>query len=133
MSPRVNLADEALSQLPSNKTITASSQRGAIPIHDDPDTVRARKSARDLASRIGYSRTDLTMIATAVSEITRNIVRFAGSGELVIELLETPHPGVRVVARDTGPGLPDVQRALAVGYSTYNELGRTARCAPADG
>ena len=99
------------------------SNQARIPIHADPDIVRARKSARDLASRIGFSRTDLTMIATAVSEIARNIVRFAGNGELVIELLDDPRPGVRVVARDTGPGIPDIQRALADGYSTYNGLG----------
>ena len=94
-----------------------------VPIHGDPDIVRARKSARELASRIGFSRTELTVIATAVSEIARNIVRFAGSGEVVMELLDTPRPGVRVVARDTGPGIPDIQRALADGYSTYNGLG----------
>ena len=105
-----------------------------IPIQGDPDIVRARRSARDLASRVGFSRTDLTMIATAVSEIARNIVRFAGNGELVIELLDSPRPGVRMVARDTGPGMADVERALADGYSTYKGLGtRTARRPPADG
>lgn len=94
-----------------------------IPIHGDPDIVRARQAARELASRVGFSPTDLTAIATAVSEIARNIVRFAGSGELVIELLDDPRPGLRMVARDTGPGIPDVQRALADGYSTYKGLG----------
>ena len=100
-----------------------SDDEARIAIQGDPDIVRARKAARDLASRLGFSRTDLTMIATAVSEIARNIVRFAGNGELVIELLDTPRPGVRVVARDTGPGIPDVERALADGYSTYQGLG----------
>ncbi len=94
-----------------------------IPIQDDPDIVRARRSARDLASRVGFSRTDLTMIATAVSEIARNIVRFAGNGELVIELLDSPRVGVRIVARDTGPGISDIARALTDGYSTYQGLG----------
>ena len=70
-----------------------SDNEARIPIHGDPDIVRARKAARDLASRIGFSRTDLTMIATAVSEIARNIVRFAGNGELVIELLDSPASG----------------------------------------
>ena len=100
-----------------------SDDEARIPIHGDPDIVKARKAARELASRVGFSPTDLTVISTAVSEIARNIVRFAGNGELVIELLETPHAGVRVVARDTGPGIPDVQRALADGYSTYKGLG----------
>jgi len=100
-----------------------SNDEARIPIQADPDIVRARKSARELASRIGFSATDLTMIATAVSEIARNIVRFAGNGEVVIELLDSPRPGVRVTARDTGPGIPDVARALADGYSTYHGLG----------
>jgi serine/threonine-protein kinase RsbT len=94
-----------------------------VRIHTDPDIVLARKSARELASRLGFSRTDLTLISTAVSEIARNIVRFAGDGEICIELLDQPRPGVRVVARDTGPGIEDVERALADGYSTYHGLG----------
>ena len=94
-----------------------------IRIQHDADVVRARKSARELASTLGFSPTDLTLIATAVSEITRNIVRFASNGQVHIELLDEPRPGIRIVARDTGPGIPDVDQALADGYSTYNGLG----------
>ena len=94
-----------------------------IRIQHDADVVRARKSAREMASKLDFSRTDLTLIATAVSEIARNIVRFAGNGELYIELLDQPRPGIRLVARDTGPGIPDVDQAFADGYSTYNGLG----------
>jgi len=71
----------------------------------------------------GFSSTDLTILATAVSEVTRNIVRFAGTGEVVIELVETPRRGLRVVARDTGPGIPDLEQALTDGYSTCEGLG----------
>ena len=94
-----------------------------IPIHADGDIVAARQAGRELAARLGFSRTDLTLIATAVSEVARNIVRFADSGEIVIELVEQPRKGVRVLARDAGPGIPDVEKALADGYSTYNGLG----------
>jgi len=94
-----------------------------VRIQSDPDVVAARKAARELASRLNFSRTELTVIATAVSEIARNIVRFAGRGEVALELLEQPRPGLRVVARDTGPGIPDVERALTDGYSTYHGLG----------
>jgi serine/threonine-protein kinase RsbT len=95
-----------------------------IPVDGDGDVVAARQAARELAARLGcFSRTDLTLIATAVSEVTRNIVKFAGSGEVVVEVLEEPRTGVRVTARDTGPGIPDVERALQDGYSTYAGLG----------
>jgi RNA polymerase sigma factor (sigma-70 family) len=95
----------------------------SIPIASDADIVAARQAARELASRLGFGRTDLTLIATAVSEVARNIVRFAGSGEVVVELLDQPRRGVQVVARDTGPGIADVADALRDGYSTYHGLG----------
>ncbi|GAA2096251.1 hypothetical protein GCM10009841_07930 [Microlunatus panaciterrae] len=94
-----------------------------IRIRSDADIVLARQGARELAARLEFSRTELTVIATAVSEIARNIVRFAGQGEILVELLENPRPGVRVVARDTGPGIEDVDQAMAQGYSTYHGLG----------
>ncbi len=94
-----------------------------IPVRDDRDVVLARQGVRELATRIGFSRTDLTVIATAVSEVARNIVRFADAGELVAGLLEAPYPGIRIVARDAGPGIGDVEQALSDGYSTYHGLG----------
>lgn len=93
------------------------------PIVSDADVVRVRQAARQLASRQGFSGTDLTILATAVSEVARNIVRFAGKGEIVIELIESPRRGVRIVARDTGPGIEDVEQALTDGFSTYDGLG----------
>lgn len=94
-----------------------------IPISGDADVVRARQAARELASRAGLSATDLTVLATAVSEVTRNIVRFAGEGEVVVELVDTPRRGIRVTALDSGPGIEDVQEALRDGYSTCDGLG----------
>jgi RNA polymerase sigma factor (sigma-70 family) len=94
-----------------------------VAIRSDADIVAARQAARELADRLGFGRTDLTLIATAVSEVARNIVRFAGEGEIVVEILEQPRSGVQVVARDTGPGIADVEQALTDGYSTYAGLG----------
>jgi len=94
-----------------------------ISIRADSDVVLARQAARDLAERVGFARTDLTVIATAVSEVTRNIVRFAGSGEIMVEMIEGPRRGIQVVARDAGPGIADVERAMSDGYSTYHGLG----------
>ena len=94
-----------------------------IAIRTDADIVAARQAARQLAARLGFSRTDLTILATAVSEVARNIVRFAGAGEVVIELIDGPRKGVQIVARDAGPGILDVDLALTDGYSTYDGLG----------
>jgi serine/threonine-protein kinase RsbT len=94
-----------------------------ITIAGDPDIVTARQAAREMAVRAGFSGTELTLLATAVSEVARNIVRFADHGTITVELLREPRPGIRVVARDTGPGIPDVEQALADGYSTDEGLG----------
>ncbi|KRE44211.1 serine/threonine protein kinase [Knoellia sp. Soil729] len=94
-----------------------------VPIGADPDIVSARQAARELAVRAGFVGADLTMLATAVSEVARNIVRFAESGEVSIELLARPRAGIRVIARDTGPGISDIDRALQDGFSTYDGLG----------
>ena len=94
-----------------------------IGIGADADIVAARQAAREMAARVGFSGTDLTIIATAVSEVARNIVRFAGHGEVTLELLQEPRPGLLVVARDSGPGIADVQQAVQDGYSTYQGLG----------
>jgi RNA polymerase sigma factor (sigma-70 family) len=112
-----DLSEPLLERSPDADTIVT------VRIESDPDIVAARRAAREMASRIGFSRTDLTLVATAVSEIARNIVRFASRGEIVVELVDGPRSGVRVVARDTGPGIADVERALTDGYSTYHGLG----------
>jgi RNA polymerase sigma factor (sigma-70 family) len=94
-----------------------------IPMTSDSDIVKARQAARELAARLDFPAIELTLIATAVSEIARNIVRFAGVGEVVVELLDHPRRGVRVTARDAGPGIADVEQAMEDGYSTYAGLG----------
>ena len=94
-----------------------------LRIRTDSDIVVARQAVRDIAARLGFTATELTMIATAVSEVARNIVRFASAGEIIIQTLSIPRSGVRVVAVDTGPGIPDVEQVLADGYSTYRGLG----------
>jgi serine/threonine-protein kinase RsbT len=94
-----------------------------VPITADADIVAARAAARELAARVGFGGTDLTIIATAVSEVSRNIVRFAGHGEVALEVIREPRRGLLVVARDSGPGIPDLDQAMRDGYSTYQGLG----------
>jgi anti-sigma regulatory factor (Ser/Thr protein kinase) len=95
-----------------------------IPIGADADVVAARRRGRELAAGAGFSATELTIIATAISEIARNIVMFASHGEVVISLVgEDSRQGVSVVARDVGPGIVDLERALQDGYSGYGGMG----------
>ena len=95
-----------------------------VEIAADADIVQARGAGRAIAARLGFSRTDATLIATAISEIGRNILVHAGAGEVSIaETGKDQLVGIEVVARDRGPGIADVERALSEGYATGNGLG----------
>ncbi|MDQ3981017.1 MAG: anti-sigma regulatory factor [Actinomycetota bacterium] len=95
-----------------------------VPIAGDGDIVTARTRAKEMAHTLGFSRTDQTVVAAAVSEIARNILTYAGRGKIVLSPLRGDGGwGLMVVARDEGPGIPDVARALTDGYSTSGSLG----------
>jgi serine/threonine-protein kinase RsbT len=95
-----------------------------VPVAVDADVVIARQKGREVAARAGFDATELTVIATAISELARNIVKFAVRGHVVIRVLdEDGRRGVRIVARDAGPGIPDLEAALRDGFSTYQGLG----------
>ena len=95
-----------------------------VQITKDADVVTARQLGRATAARVGFSATDLTLVATAISEIARNIVRFADRGDIVVAAVEEAgRRGVTIVARDHGPGIADVEEALRDGYSTDEGLG----------
>lgn len=96
----------------------------AIPIVRDMDVVTARLAARALASRVGFTGTDLVLIASVVSEVARNIVAYAGPGEVVLSVVQSrSRLGLQVIARDQGPGIADLSRALEKGFSTSRSLG----------
>ena len=120
-SPRPHPVMDAGASQPSHLEMPDDTVRTTI--RGASDILLARTIARRLASRLLFSSTDLTCIATAVSEVARNILRFADDGEVVVELLHHPRPGVRVVARDHGPGITVLHLALTDGYSTCDGLG----------
>lgn len=99
--------------------------KAVIPIRTVMDIVTARQHGRELAMETGFSQTESTLIATIISELARNIVLYAQSGEIVLEKMASgaSHRGVVIISRDNGPGIPDVQRALVGGYSTSGGLG----------
>jgi serine/threonine-protein kinase RsbT len=95
-----------------------------IPIINEVDVVTARASGRKMAIDIGFSTTDATVVATAISEVARNIIQHAGRGEIQLKAVHSNgKKGLLIIARDEGPGIKDLARAMQQGYSTTNSLG----------
>lgn len=95
-----------------------------VAITTDADLVTARAEGRAMAERLGFPRPDPTLIATAISEVARNIVVHAGRGQIVLEPFDEPDRyGLVVIASDEGPGIRDVEAALRDEYSARGGLG----------
>jgi serine/threonine-protein kinase RsbT len=95
-----------------------------VPIATDDDIVTARHEGRRLSSQLGFSSTDLTLIATAISEVARNIRLYAGEGHILLRLArDDSRRGIVVIAHDEGPGIPDIDLAMQDGYSTVGSFG----------
>jgi serine/threonine-protein kinase RsbT len=85
-----------------------------VTVASSADIVTARRLGRALGASLGFSGSDLTVIATAISELARNIIEYAATGAIVMTIVEKEgRPGITIVARDTGPGIPDMAKALA--------------------
>ncbi|HEU4615665.1 MAG TPA: anti-sigma regulatory factor [Kofleriaceae bacterium] len=95
-----------------------------VAIQREADIVLARQAGRQLAAELGFSTTEQTLIATAISEVARNIVVYAVQGEIVLTRTdEAGRVGIQVEAIDAGPGIDNKDLALRDGYSTKNSLG----------
>jgi serine/threonine-protein kinase RsbT len=95
-----------------------------IAIRASSDVVAARMEGRQLATEAGLNGSDLTMIATAISEMARNIVEYAREGEIILRIVQNGmKKGLRVEARDRGPGIANIELAMQDGYSTGTGLG----------
>jgi len=88
------------------------------------DIVNARQEGRALAQELGFSGSETTLIAAAISEVARNIVEHARQGEITLTTIQNGNRnGIKIVARDTGPGIPDISQAMQYGFSTRNRPG----------
>jgi serine/threonine-protein kinase RsbT len=95
-----------------------------IAIESDEDVLKARQQGRNLGQSLDLSATDLTLLATAISEIARNITAYATHGYISMRLVEEDERrGIEVLAKDQGPGIPDIAAALSDGYSTGRGMG----------
>lgn len=104
--------------------ISMISEEQRIPVTSEMDIVTARQQGRALAARIGFSSSSQALIATAISEVARNIVSYAGTGEIILSNVFTQGAvGIVVIARDNGPGIENIELAMQDGYSTSKSLG----------
>ena len=95
-----------------------------IRVKSDADIVAARSRGRSLAQKLGFTGTDLVLIATTLSELARNLIEHAGEGVIVLgEARNSERQAIVIVARDEGPGIPNLELAMQDGYSTKRSLG----------
>lgn len=95
-----------------------------VAIRNNTDIVTARNSVRTHAKQAGFGLVDQSRIATAVSELARNIVVYAKSGKVTIARLnESSKKGIEVVFEDNGPGIEDIEQAMSEGFTTGGSLG----------
>jgi serine/threonine-protein kinase RsbT len=95
-----------------------------VPIKHDADVLVAYHKGRAMAAQLGLSSDDQMVVVIAILEVARNIVRYAGMGEIVLSTVKQDgRGGIAIVARDDGPGIPNVERAMRDGYSTGGGLG----------
>ena len=95
-----------------------------VPIGSALDIVTARQMGRSMAQELGFDGAEVTLIAAAISEVSRNIVEYAKGGGIILQTLNNGSKrGLAVVARDRGPGIEDVAKAMQYGYSTRRGLG----------
>jgi serine/threonine-protein kinase RsbT len=98
--------------------------QGEFRIESESDIVTARKVVRDAATALGFGITDVTRIVTAASELTRNIYHYAKSGVMRWRVLNGgDRVGLELTFEDHGPGIPDVPKAMEMGFSTGKGLG----------
>lgn len=95
-----------------------------IKISSEKDVVLFRQRLREYATKIGMSVLNQTKLITAASELVRNILVYAGSGQTVIEVVsERLQTGIKVIFKDEGPGIPDIPKAMQDGFSSGKSLG----------
>ncbi len=98
-----------------------------VTVDGEQSIVTARQLAREYARAIGFGMLDQTRIATAVSELTRNVVRYATDGRGQVVIRETSardgHSGIEIIVSDDGPGIADIHLAMREGYTSGPGLG----------
>lgn len=95
-----------------------------LHIKSAADITEARRSCKALCAELGFSDLDCVKVVTVVSELARNIQRYAGSGTLLVTAIDSPRRGIEIVAIDRGPGIPNVEQVLRGNHKSATGLGR---------
>src|SRR5690349_7971302 len=99
-------------------------RRMTIPIQSEMDIAKAILEARRAGSELGFGAPEQSRISTAASELARNIVKYAGTGQIRINQIEhNARKGIEVIAEDNGPGIADINLAMKDHFSTSGTLG----------
>lgn len=110
--------------LPGETPMTSQGNDAELPIRSSDDVVRVRQEVRARAQAAGFGIVDQTKIVTAASELARNTLDYGGGGTVRIAMLASGvRRGVRLIFRDGGPGIPDIDRAMTDGFTTGGGLG----------
>ena len=95
-----------------------------LELRAESDIVLARQAGRELAREVGFGSADQTRLATAISELARNVIQYAGGGTCLIADESNQHlTRIRVVVEDAGPGIADLEQAMTHGFTTGGGLG----------
>ncbi|MCM3598772.1 MULTISPECIES: anti-sigma regulatory factor [Bacillaceae] len=98
--------------------------QSCVKIITEWDIVAARQLGRNVAKELGFGTVDQARITTAISELARNIYLYAGQGQICIEQIsEFSKKGLKIIAIDNGPGIPDIRKVMEDGFSTSGGLG----------
>lgn len=95
-----------------------------VVIKREQDVILFRNRVKEFAQKIKMGLVNQTKLITAASELVRNMLKYAEGGDITIEIVSKGREnGIRLVFRDEGPGIKDVQLAMKDGYSTGKSLG----------
>jgi serine/threonine-protein kinase RsbT len=102
-----------------------SAEERCIPVKTDLDIVSARVEGRNLAKELGFGTIDQARIATAISELARNVILYAPEGKVTVRAIVSGNrgQGIEVICEDNGPGIANVELVMQDGYSTSSGLG----------
>ena len=101
-----------------------SLNKETIKVASEQDVVLIRQRLKEYATKIGMSLLNQTKLITAASELVRNIIVYAGKGEVIIEVVsDRIQTGIKVIFKDKGPGIADIKKAMEDGYSTAKSMG----------